>query len=460
MSLEPRNAGRNHVLMRLLPLLLVLLVPFATANSELPSLGETSSTNIARETLLGRSVYERLYSAGFIETEPLLDNYINELGFRLLAGLDERVRDYRFFIVRDNAVNAFALPGGYIGINQGLIRYAQTQHQLASVMAHEIAHVRLMHGMDMLRKSSEINSATLLTMLAGLLLGSVNSEVGSAVLFGGAAGGQQAMVNFTRENEYEADRIGIELLYDAGFDTNGTVEFFTIMTRLSGSSEFGNIEYLRTHPLGTNRIAEAIDRVQSHSTGSDQIDDFQLFKDYLVYTASDHLPDQGSDYQRALAAMRSADYERADQLLGELYQSNNENMFYSLSYAENLERLERSGEAEGIYRSLLLIYPGDYVISLRLLALLSFKGDYEAALEIARQLEVDYPTEQRVYFALSDIYKSLNQPALQWMAEAKYHELNGNITQAIRLYDKVLALPDARPATLSKAREKRLQVLE
>jgi predicted Zn-dependent protease len=193
-------------------LLLAVTTVLHAASSELPSLGEDSAINIKYETHLGRSVYERLLAAGLVETHPLLDRYINELGFRLLAGIENRARDYRFFIVRDDAVNAFALPGGFIGINRGLIRQAHTQHQLASVMAHEIAHVRLMHGLDMMKKSGEVSNATLLTMLAGLLLGSVDSQVGSAVLYGGAAAGQQAMVNFTRENEYEADRIGIELL--------------------------------------------------------------------------------------------------------------------------------------------------------------------------------------------------------------------------------------------------------
>lgn len=459
MSSRSCSIGGITRLARLLPLLLTLLLPCANA-SELPSLGENSSININRESQLGRSVYERLLSVGFIETDPLLDSYINELGFRLLGGLDERLRDYRFFIVRDDAVNAFALPGGYIGINRGLIRYARTQHQLASVMAHEIAHVRLMHGMDMLQKSSEVNSATLLAVLAGLLLGSVDSQVGSAVLFGGVAGGRQAMVNFTRENEYEADRIGVELLYDAGFDTNGMVEFFTIMDRLSGSSEIGNIEYLRTHPLGTNRIAEAIDRVQNHTTGSDQVDGYELFKDYLHYVSVDHMDEQGTDYQRALAALKSANYKRADTLLSGLYDRDNENVWYSLSYAENLERLGRYAEAEQVYRRLLDIFPGDYVVSIRLLSLLSHDGEHEAALEIARELETNYPSEQRIYFSLSETYKALGQPALQYMAEAKFHLLNGNVSQAIRLYDQVLAMADANPATLSKAQEMRQQLLE
>jgi predicted Zn-dependent protease len=458
---QPRRIGETSLLARMsLGSLLALVVFSVMASPELPSLGEDSLINIERETNLGRTVYDRLLASGLIESDPQLDRYINDLGFRLLAGLQNRVRDYRFFIVRDDSVNAFALPGGFVGINRGLIHYARNQHQLASVMAHEIAHVRLRHGLEMLEKGSEVNTATLLTMLAGLLLGGVDSQLGAAVLYGGVAGGQQAMVNFTRENESEADRVGIELMADAGFDPNGMVEFFTIMSKLSGSSEIGNIEYLRTHPLNSTRIAEAINRVSSHKTGRNQVDDYQLFKDYLLYTSSDHLPDQGSDYLRALAAMKSAQYERADAMLGALYRGNNDNIWYSISYAENLEYLRREKEAEQVYRHLLQIFPDDYVASMRLVRLLSRDGRPREALEIARQLETDYPQEQRIYFELSEIYKSLQQPALQLMAEAEYHRINGNTQQSIRLYDQVLALKDVDPTTLSRAREKRQQLLE
>ena len=162
------NSGRSAPAV-ILGILLLLAGWPASASSELPSLGQNSLLNIERETRLGRSVYRRILASGLVETNPLLDRYINDVGFRLLAGIDNRVRDYRFFILRDNSVNAFALPGGFIGVNRGLIMQARTQHQLASVMAHEIAHVRLTHGMDMMEEGSKLNSAALLTLLAGLL---------------------------------------------------------------------------------------------------------------------------------------------------------------------------------------------------------------------------------------------------------------------------------------------------
>jgi predicted Zn-dependent protease len=410
----------------------------ASASSELPSLGQNSLLNIEREKRLGRSVYERILAGGLVETNPLLDRYINDLGFRLLAGIDNRVRDYRFFIVRDDSVNAFALPGGFIGVHRGLIMQARTQHQLASVMAHEIAHVRLTHGMDMMEKGSELNSAALLSMLAGLLLGGANSEVGAAVLYGGIAGTQQAMVNFTRENEYEADRVGMDLLQRAQFDPNGMVEI-------------GNIEYLRTHPLNNNRIAEAADRASRLGHGRNQFDDFLLFKDYLLYNSSDYLPDQGSEFLRALRLTLAADYRAADAKLAALYQGDNENIWYSIAFAENLEHLGRESEAELVYRRLLDIFPGDYVLSMRLVQVLKLGGHNQSALMIARTLENEHPNDKQVYFELSEIYRALNRPALRMMAEAEFHRIAGNPDQAIKLYDQVLNLPDTDLATQSSA---------
>jgi predicted Zn-dependent protease len=268
------------------------------------------------------------------------------------------------------------------------------------------------------------------------------------------------MVNFTRENEYEADRIGIDLMYQASFDTNGMVEFFTIMGQLSGSSEIGDIEYLRTHPVSDNRVAEALARVKNKADSGDQVDNYLLFKDYLQYVSKLHIPDQGSEYLRALAANRDRAYQQADARLEALYRDSNENIWYGIAYAENLEHLRRDAEAEKIYRHLLDIFPGDYVLSMQLLRLLIRVGEPQEALDIARRVEFENPGEQQVYFVLSEIYKSLKRPALQMMAEAEFHRLNGNSRQSIRLYDQVLASADADPATLSKAREKREQLLK
>jgi predicted Zn-dependent protease len=296
-------------------------------------------------------------------------------------------------------------------------------------------------------------------MLAGLLLGTVDSEVGSAVLFGGVAGGQQAMINFTRENEYEADRLGVGLMSDAQFDPTGMVEFFGIMGKLSGSSELGGIEYLRTHPVSENRVAEAIGRARSLPVGSNQVDDYLLFKDFLRFVSSDHLPDQGGEFLRALASIQRGEYTVADRRLSELHRGNSENIWYGIAFALNLEHLEREAEAELVYRQLLDIFPGDYVLSMRLLRLLKQVGQNQSALAIARQLEIEFPNDSQVYFELSEIYQALQRPSLRMMAQAEFHRIAGNSQQAIKLYDQILDSADPDLATESKAREKRLVLL-
>jgi len=439
---------------------LVIFSCAARATSELPELGESAGFNIVREAAIGRSVFDKLLKTGLIETQPMVDRYINDLGFRLLAGLPNRVREYQFFIVRDDAVNAFALPGGYIGINRGLIRLTRSQHQLASVIAHEISHVRSRHGLDLMEKSRKTSNAAILTMLAGLLLGQVDSQVGAAMVYGGNAGGQQAIINFTRENEYEADRLGMALMQSAGFDPHGMVEFFYRLQKLSDNSEFGQIEYLRTHPLDSNRIAEAASRIKSKQAKPDQVDHFFLFKDYLRYLSTDHLPVEGSDYLRALAHIQAGEHDVAGQLLDKLYRQDRENIWYGVAYGENLEHLQRDDEAELVYRRLLDIFPENYALSLDLLRMMKLSGQNQAALAIARSLENRFPSRQKVYFELSDLYRILHKPALMKMAEAEFLRLQGNPEQAVKLYDEIMKMDNIDLATVSEAREKRLLLLK
>ncbi|MCP4983067.1 MAG: hypothetical protein GY935_21535, partial [Gammaproteobacteria bacterium] len=137
-----------------------------------------------------------------------------------------------------------------------------------------------------------------------------------------------------------------------------------------------------------------------------------------------------------------------------------ENIWYSIAFAENLELLGREADAELVYRRLLDIFPGDYVLSMRLLRLLKLAGQNQSALVIARRLEIEYPDNQQVYFELSEIYQSMQRPALRMMAEAEFHRITGNSRQAIKLYDQILELSDTDLATESKAREKRQQLFD
>jgi predicted Zn-dependent protease len=430
----------------------------ALADVQLPLLGQNSATSLEQERRLGERFYQQLLARGLIETNLLLDRYINELGNRLLSGIEDSSRRYRFFIVKDASINAFAVPGGFIGIHVGLINQARTEHQLASVLAHEIAHIRLRHSMDMFEKAGDINSLTALSILAGILLGSVSSDLGNAMIFGGVASGQQALVSFTRENEYEADRIGMALLQNAGFDSRGMVEFFKILDRNSGSSELQNIEYLRTHPLNQNRISEAESRVRPIIDGVTVADNFTIFRDYLSYKTNLELLASGSDFQKGLSYKKEGLYSKAHEFLFKLYEQDKENIWYAYAYAENLENQGRWAEAESVYRMLLDIFPDDLAISMQLVDLLKTTKRYEVALEIARTMEDQHQDLHIVYAQLTEIYRALKRDIPSKIAEAQYHRLTGNDNRAVALYDDILASKDLDITIASKIREKRAQI--
>ena len=282
-------------------------------------------------------------------------------------------------------------------------------------------------------------------------MSTVSSDLGAEVLFGPTAGSQQSMINFTRDNEYEADRLGIELLQGGNFDPQGMVDFFRIMDRVSGGSTFQNIEYLRTHPVNVNRISEVESRIRSTAVIQSGPDYYPMFKEYMEFVSLPQMDVSGSDYRKALAQMKLGEYELADQLLATLYRQDTDNIWYGYTYAENLENLTRPGEAEQIYRKLLEIYPDQLSLSLRLIKLLKSFDEYESALLIARRLENRFPYQQAVYRNLSDIYDHLEQPVFKMMAEAKYHLITGNVDNAVVLYETVIGSSEADDTTKSRA---------
>ena len=436
-------------------LFLPILLAWQSVSAQLPVMGEQSTLNLQQERQLGLRVYRSLLVQDLVETHPLIDGFVNDLGYRLLDGLESSSRDYRFFVVRSDAVNAFALPGGFIGINRGLILKAVSIDQVASVLAHEIAHVELRHGMQMIDKGRQVGSTTTMAMLVGLLLGMADPSMGLAAIYGGAAAGQQEMINYTRENEYEADRIGINLLQAAGFRAQGMVEFFQIMQGISQNSGVSTIEYLRTHPIDSNRISEAQNRAEFAPLATTKVEDFPLFKAFLRFSASGDLPQPEDRFTRAMWQLRYGQTDEALRSIETLHAENPENLWYSAVYTDVLEQLQRYEEAIDVYQKLLTIYPGQYYLSVRMIRALQQTGDYDRALVLARDQEKLRPNNRTVLFALSSIYEALDRPWLSKFSQAEYQRLTGNKFQAVRLYDEILESGEADQATETRAREQR-----
>ena len=245
------------------------LAPMTSIAQSLPDLGDAAQVNLspAQERKLGEAIMRQARASGGYLNDPEVADYLNELGARLVAASRDARQEFEFFAVPDNAINAFALPGGFIGVNTGLILLAQNESELASVLAHEITHVTQRHIARLLQgqQNSLLMSlaALAVAMLAARAGGSSSGDAASAAIATSQALMLQSQLNFTREFEYEADRIGFQRLSAAGFDVRAAPVF---MERLQKSSRFleGNApSYLRTHPVTYERIAEASARAEA-----------------------------------------------------------------------------------------------------------------------------------------------------------------------------------------------------
>lgn len=190
----------------------------------------------------------------------------NRIGHKLAAVSNNPGLDFDFFVVSDSTLNAFALPGGYIGVHTGLLLAAQTESEFASVLGHEIAHVTQRHIAQIVGKQSQSAMLMMASLLVAVLAARSNSDVSQAAIAAGQAGAIQSQLGYTRSFEREADRVGLETLESAGFDVRGMPGFFERLQRATRMYENNAPAYLRTHPLTTERIADMENRVTRCAT--------------------------------------------------------------------------------------------------------------------------------------------------------------------------------------------------
>ncbi|MEX2576384.1 MAG: M48 family metalloprotease [Halofilum sp. (in: g-proteobacteria)] len=231
----------------------------AAAERELPAIGDPADQVFSprEEAAIGRQMMARARALLDLNSDPQIAEYVDRVGQRLTSHVSDGPEDgFEFFVVHAPSINAFAAPGGYIGINSGLILQAENEAQLAAVLAHEIAHVNQRHIARAYAANQRSSYGTLAAVLAGLILSSQDPQAGQAAITTGIAAEQQRRINYTRSNEYEADRIGIGLLTEAGYHPDGMSGMFDLLSRAS-SGAGATPEFLRTHPLSSNRIAEA-----------------------------------------------------------------------------------------------------------------------------------------------------------------------------------------------------------
>jgi predicted Zn-dependent protease len=424
-------------------LIFCLLMAFsheAKAQYDLPLLGENAALNLEKEIEIGEGFYQRLKERGFVIDDPLLSRYLSDIGESLLTSLAIRIRDYHFYLVKDSSVNAFATPGGYIGVHAGLISMSRSEDELASVLAHEIAHVELMHSMQMLDKARDVNLASMISILAAILVSSQDADLAGALIYSGAAGSAQSMVNFTRTNEYEADRVGIELLKKSDYDPSAMADFMRLLQSREQAGELGRLEYIRTHPVSSNRIAEIQARTQRVDRDKAKNRRFGQFKDYLLYLYPQlSYSGKKSEFFEALQLTRNGQFKQAENIYHTLIQSDPDSIWYSYALAENLEYQGRLDESAQLYRSMLLLYPDDLAIGARLAKIYIKQERYSLALGLVERLLNDHENETLVYELQVKIYTALSNDVSRQLAEANYHWFNGSRERAKKLFKALLA---------------------
>lgn len=250
--------------MKFKTLLVALLVSTVVWADDLPDLGDSSQSALspAQERKLGEGIMAQIRSNPAYLDDPEVADYLNTTGYRLVANSPDPAGPFEFFAIADNSINAFALPGGYVGVHAGLLLAAQSESELASVLSHEIAHVTQRHIARLIAAQQRVGLASMAALAVAILAARSNSQVSAAAIAAAQAGAIQSQLNFTREHEREADRIGLQIMDKAAFDVHATPVFFERLQKATRVYENGAPSYLRTHPLTFERIADVESRIQ------------------------------------------------------------------------------------------------------------------------------------------------------------------------------------------------------
>ena len=252
------------------------LFPSANAQTGLPTLGDGSDLTSSEERRLGDRIIRELYRDPDYIDDPVLSEYVQTIWQPLMAAakargelspeLDERFA-WEILLGRDRTVNAFALPGGYLGVHLGLIGVVTSPDELASVLAHELSHVTQRHISRLIAQQSKQTPLLLGAMILGALAASKNPGATQALVVGGQALALQNQLNFSRDMEREADRIGYGLMAPAGFAPQGFVGMFDKLQQANRLNDNGSWPYLRSHPLTTERMADMHTRIPAGTPG-------------------------------------------------------------------------------------------------------------------------------------------------------------------------------------------------
>lgn len=433
-----------------------------TANTavDLPDMGESIDRflSAAEEQQLGEAFMRNVRRSLSVMDDIQITRYINSLGQRLATFSNQPQRGFSFFVVDDPNINAFAGPGGYIGINAGLILAAQDEDELAAVIAHEIAHVTQRHLARAYENTNDMSLPMTAAIIAAIVLGNQPGmgQLSEATIASAAAGSIQKQINFTRSNEQEADRIGMQILSQAAYDNDAMQRFFTRLLQQNQYQEDASLEFLRTHPLTINRIAGSISlqvNTSAHTLAKNKSSahEYFLMMQHRIrvfistnsaqlsdYYASQSDASNANKYGKALAATRLRQYQAADKILADLLTDSPDNLQYLLAKIENEITRGDAQQAVALLSNKLRLYPNDIALSILYAQALLKDGQYINARDLLRKFIYKVKPTPLLFSLLAESEGKSNNVVAAHQALAEYYFLNGDSVSALKQIDLAL----------------------
>lgn len=431
--------------------LVVLLIPSAIGEG-LPDLGDYSQSVLTAqdERRIGEEILRDIRSSNSTLNDVEIIDYLDSLGYRLASNSSDNRQTFTFFVVPDPSINAFALPGGLIGVHTGLITNTRSESELASVLAHEIGHVVQRHLARVVAQQQRDTIPSLALLALSLLAARANPNLAQGALITTQASFTQRNLDFTREHEQEADRVGLQILDKSGFDTRAMPAFFEALAKGTRFIDGSAPSFLRTHPLTTERITDMRNRVEQlpYRQVQDDIafhfvrakiralegtpaDTVQYFENSL--SEKKYLVEAAQRYGLVLALIRKRDLDQAQRELDKIRALIPHHPFIDHVAADLLFAQHRINEAFAEYRNALQLFPKHRGLIYGYAEALLSQHLSSEALKLLNDKQQLYPADGYLYTLQAQAYAQQNQQLLSHQAqgEAYYlaYDLNGAIEQ-------------------------------
>mgnify|MGYP002475705834 CR=1 FL=1 len=429
----------------------------------LPEMGSTTTRVLSpEEERTFATDIERYFRAnGMLIEDPFVVDYIQDMSHRLVSYSTRNQSDFHFFVLRDPSINAFAAPAGVIGLHSGLILLAQNEAEVAGVVAHEIAHITQDHLARAMENQQNVSMPTMLATL-GLAIASGmaggNADATGAILMSGMGLATQFQINHTRQSEAEADRVGIGLLARGGYDPDGMTRFFERLNIQSRSRGDGVPEYLRTHPLTINRVAEAKARAAQFPQSDRKDNDIFYYAQARLRVLMSQRPEQAIEYFRlrlerqdrpalpmhyglALAAIEARQLTTAKTHLDVLLKQDPSSQLYRLLHAEWLLSNDNTEKSLAILSELYDQYAGSQMITVQYAQTLMYEPTQDRAIEAAavlrRHLHAN-PTDLKMTELYAQAASQAGDTVRAAEAQAESYYIRGGLDEAIEQLERVL----------------------